>query len=161
MSNVFEAIVCEIDFDRAKNLLATISSELTLEFIKINESLLVIYQLEENRHRLIFSQQIEYLASQVSLEISAVLVMRYDSRIGHRSSILFKEGLPISSFDENDEIWVLLDEEGEPLIDGERFSINSMKDDEEYETICNAIDLGLQALGIENWHEVYSFITSH
>ncbi|MDZ8051425.1 MAG: hypothetical protein RMX68_004135 [Aulosira sp. ZfuVER01] len=159
MSNVFEAIVCRSNFDIAKNLLATISSELTLEVVKINEALSVIYRVEENRHRLIFSQQIEDLASQLSLEISAVLVVRYDSKIGHRSSILFKQGLPISSFDEKDEIWVLLDEEN-PLIDGARFSINSMKDDEEYESICNAIGLGLHALGLENWHEVYPFITS-
>ncbi|OUL27871.1 hypothetical protein BV378_08955 [Nostoc sp. RF31YmG] len=161
MSNVFEAIICAIDFARANNLLATISSELTLEVVKINETLSVIYRVEQNRPKLIFDRQIEYLASQLSLEISAVLVARYDSRIGHRSSIVFKEGLPIYSFDENDEIWVLLNEEGNPLIDGENFSINSMKDDEEYETICNAIQLGLQALGVENYNEVYSFITSN
>ncbi|OUL33864.1 hypothetical protein BV372_15195 [Nostoc sp. T09] len=142
-------------------LLTKISSGLTLEVITINEILCVIYRVEENRNKLIFSRQIEYLASQLSLEISAVLVARYDSRVGHRSSILFEESLPMSSFDENDKIWVLLDEEGNPLIDGERFSINSMKDDQEYETICNAIQLGLQALGVEDCNEVYSFITSN
>ena len=134
---------------------------LDLEVVKIHADLSVVYRVEKNRHKLIFDRRIEYLASQLSLEVSTVLVTRYDSRTGHRSSILFKEGLPLYSFDENDEIWVLLDEKGNPLIDGEKFSINSLKDDEEYETIWNAIQLCLQALGVENYNEVYSFITSN
>ncbi|MBH8575127.1 hypothetical protein I8752_19330 [Nostocaceae cyanobacterium CENA369] len=161
MSNVFEAIICPIDFTITENLLTKSSSELKLEVIKINDTLSVIYRIEENRHKLIFSQQIEYLASKLSLEITAVLVVRYDSRIGHRSSIMFAEGLAIYSFDANDEIWVLLNEEGNPLIDGQKFSINSMNDDEEYETIYDAIQLGFQVLGLDNYNEVYSFIISN
>jgi hypothetical protein len=45
---------------------------------------------------------------------------------------------------------VITDEEGEPIINGSRFSLSELNDDEEYETICDAIDLGLEAIGVKS-----------
>ena len=81
MSNVFEAIVCKIDFYITKNLLVKISSLLDLEVVKINEALSVVYRVEENRHKLIFEQRIEYLASQLSLEISWGILLQYKAQL--------------------------------------------------------------------------------
>ena len=62
------------------------------------------------------------------------------------------------AFEEADEVYVLLDEDGEPLVDGERLKLAGMDSDQEYDTIENAIELGLQSLGSGDWEKLLSFI---
>jgi hypothetical protein len=158
MSTVFEGILCIVAFEDAISISSQISSSLKLKVEKINNYLSAIFR-DENRKSLIFSPEIEYIASKISVAFSQALVVRYDDRVGYRATILFQNGVPSKSFDLADEIWVITDERGEPIVNGEKLTTDQIKDDEEYETIENAIQLGLNAFGINNWSEVHSFIT--
>jgi hypothetical protein len=51
---------------------------------------------------------------------------------------------------EQDEVWVRLDDKGKPMIDGERFSVDQLRDDEENDCIRTDIDAGLKALDGNN-----------
>jgi hypothetical protein len=123
MSAVFEGVLLSGSFEDAEFIISSLSSSLNLEIGQLAEHLLVISRVESTRSKLLFTQQMEYVASQISLLVSSALLVRYDDRIGHRSSILFQEGMPIKSFSEIDEIWVLTDEERNPIVDGKKFSI--------------------------------------
>lgn len=161
MSTVFEGVLCVIAFENALSISKQVSSNLKLEAEKVNDYLSAICRVENDRKKMIFSPEMEYVSSQVSVVFSKALLVRYDDRVGYRSSVLFQEGNPIKSFDLEDEIWVITDEDGEPIVDGKKFTIEQIKDDdeEEYETIYNAIQLGLESLGVNAWSEVHSFIT--
>jgi hypothetical protein len=152
MSSIFEGIVCKTPVEEIKSVfdrIDIISSSLTLKIAKIDPYLSTIY-CSSPRSKAIFTDEIDFVASQISIEINNTLLVRFDSRIGHRSSFLFKNGVPCQSFDENDELWVITDEEGESIINGQRFSLSELDDDEEYETICDAIDLGLEAIDVKS-----------
>ena len=163
MSTIFEGVLCVIPFDKIQSISSQISSQLKLKTEKINDDLSCLSRIEEDRINWIFSPEMEYVASQVSVLFYQAILVRYDDRVGYRESIIFQEGYPIKSFNSADEIWVMIDENGEPIDNGEKFTIEQIEDDddEEYETIYNAIQLGLELLGINAnaWREVHSFIT--
>ena len=69
--------------------------------------------------------------------------------------MLFEEGIPLQSFDKKDEKRALLDENGEPIRHGKLFKDN----ENEYDVICNAIQLGLNRLGEGTWDEIHKFVT--
>ena len=105
----------------------------------------------------------EYIASQISVILSQAILIRYDDRVGYRESIIFQEGYPIKRFDLADEIWVMLDEDGKPIVNGRKMRIKQIEDneDEKYETIYNAIQLGIDLVGVNKnvWRDIHLFIT--
>lgn len=160
MSTVFEGVLCATCLDNALCIIQQISFNFKLKAEKINNHLSAIYRLETDGKRIVFSLKMEYVASQISLRLSQAILVRYDDRIGYRMSVVYQEGNPIKSFGLEDEIWVMTDEDGELIVNGKQFNIEQIKDDEEeYETIYNAIQLGLEFLKINTWDEVHSFIT--
>jgi hypothetical protein len=94
----------------------------------------------------------EKVACRLSWGLGKALLVLYDDRCGLRFSALYEKGDLASEFGPSDEIWVALDERGEPDLDGERYRWEEIEDDEEgeYETIINSIDAGLEALGVLN-----------
>jgi hypothetical protein len=66
----------------------------------------------------------------------------------------------VRAFGEADELFVPLDEEGEPIVFAEPLLAEELSEDLEYETIANAIQLGLGAMGAGAWDELFNFITA-
>ena len=148
MSCIFEGILCKTSFESIQyNINQQISSNLNLKFDKINEQLSCFSVIEDKR---LFSSDLDYVASKISIILSEAILIRYDHRVGYRESVVFQEGYPIQKFDLEDEIWVILDEKRKPIINGKKNKLEEIRDDdnEEYETICNAIQLGIGYIGI-------------
>lgn len=144
MSYLFEGVLSPTSLTKAEEFSKGISTNLVLKLRRINDSTYVFCHWEPMRNKFIFSEEMEYVASQVSISTSRSLLVRYDGRVSHRSSILFEDGVPSQIFDESNEIWVRLDETGEPEVDGEEFSSEDVENDDEneYEVLFNAIELG-------------------
>ncbi|MEM7717149.1 MAG: hypothetical protein AAF349_26970 [Cyanobacteria bacterium P01_A01_bin.68] len=160
MSCVFEGILTKASSEKVKyNVNQKISTNLKLKFEKLNDYLSCFNVVENSRN---FSSDLDSVASQISEIFSQAILIRYDDRIGYRESIIFEKGVPVKQFNLADEIWVMLDEDGNPILDSQQFTIDQIEeDDEEYETIYNAIQLGIEFVGINKnvWKEVHSFIT--
>jgi hypothetical protein len=156
MSEVFEGVLLASRFNEVQMAIRTISPSLSLKVERLDD--LSIVSRNDQIGRPQFSPEIEQVAADLSKIVGKALVVRYDSRIGHRTSELFINGNMEKAFDEADEVYVLLDEDGEPLVDGERFKLADMDSDHEYDTIENAIELGLQSLGSGDWEKLLSFI---
>ncbi|MBV6626708.1 MAG: hypothetical protein KI793_27855 [Rivularia sp. (in: Bacteria)] len=163
MSCIFEAILFKANFEQIKdNINQEISTNLKLRLDKINDDFSCFHVVENSR---IFSSEseIDCVASQISIICSQALLIRYEGRVAYRESTVFQEGYPIKKFDLDDEIWVMVDENGEPIINGKQFRVEQIEDDddEEYETIYNAIGLGIEYIGINKdiYKDVRSFVT--
>ena len=103
-----------------------------------------------------FSEEFDKLGSKLSSTIGGTLVVRYDSRIGHRSSSYFEGGHLVAAFGEADEIFSPLNDDG--FVTGARFRVVELDEDEEYETVENAIELGLGKFGGCSWENLHFFI---
>lgn len=159
MGTVLEGILCACSRDEMKAVYNNISSPpLSLVVGEINSSLFIVFRASRY-----FSQETDAIASYISTILNKALVIRYDDRVGHRTSALYENGRLVITFGENDEIWVMLDDDGNPIIDGSKFTAVQVdavikSGDVEFETIRNSIELGLEAFGHGNWEEVFDFI---
>jgi hypothetical protein len=156
MSEVFEGVLLTATFNEVEQAVKTLPSSLNPRLKRLGD-VSVVY-CDNQRNRRPFSPDIERIASDLSGNLGKALVVRYDSGVGHRSSKLFVNRNMEKAFCETDEVFVPLDEDGYPLLDGERFKLPDMDPDQEYETIENAIQLGLQSLGAGDWKELHKFI---
>ena len=77
--------------------------------------------------------------------VSVALV--YDNRVGLEDAHVFQNGGRCSVFGEQDEIWVPLDDLGEPLIDSQGVTAGDLDPSREYDVLHSAIDLGLRFAG--------------
>jgi hypothetical protein len=159
MSSIFEAILSPAEPERLLQVLEPLEISLHLALSSLPGGLTAAVR-EDPRHEYAFTEDLDGIAEALSKTLGTSLVVRYDDRIGHRSSKLYRDGELIRSFGEDDEVYVLLDEDGEPIPEGERFSLQDLDPDEEYETIKNAIQLGLEGLGRGDWPSVFDLITS-
>ena len=66
-----------------------------------------------------------------------------------------------SSYDEDDEVFVILNEEGIPLSDGPGYKLDELCPDAEYETTKNAIERGLDVFGEVAWKDLLHFMNNH
>jgi len=73
-------------------------------------------------------------------------VLVYDDRVGLRESIVISDGARVT-FGAGDELWVPLGEDGHPLATARALRHTELQDDEEYATIKDAIQLGLDRFG--------------
>lgn len=165
MSTIFEGVFFVASFEEVQSISSKISSPIKLKLQKINHYL-CSFTVVENSRLFVSETELEYVASQISIIFHQSILVRYDNRVGYRESILFNEGILLKKFDLADELWVMLDEYGESITNGEKLSIAQIDDDDdekEYETICNAIQLGLDSLGINIniWKEVHSFMSTY
>jgi hypothetical protein len=152
MSEVFEGVLLASPFNEAQKAVRTLPSSLSLIVERLGDLSIVSRNDQVGRPQ--FSPEIEQVAADLSKIVGKALVVRYDSRIGHRTSELFIDGNMEKAFGEDDEVWVLLGEDGKPLVDGERFKLADMDPDQEYETIENAIQSGIQSFGSGDWKEL-------
>lgn len=159
MSDIFAGVVVRYPLERFRKRLHSIELDalrfvvLGFEGYSVLDDTLVREQPE--------TRASETLAMTVSESFQpGALVYLYDSRSGYRESRLFRGGRQVASFGEADELWVPTDASGEPIHSAQRLSVGQLEPGVEYETIMNAIDLGLHALSQsyelawEDLHEV-------
>ncbi|SRR6266496_5368397 len=147
MSQIFEGIVCRMLPEKVGSLSRQVFSKtkLQLGLSELGDSVYAVYR-NDDRTKSAFVPEMDRLGKELSLDIRDVLVARYDSRSGHVSSTLYKNGTVYKAFDEDDEIYVLLDEDGTPLVNGQQFQYADLDPNEEYDTLYNAIQLGLEEM---------------
>jgi hypothetical protein len=88
------------------------------------------------------------LALHLSDAFEKSLLILYDNRLGFRFAALFENAKLLREYNATDEIWVLLDDSGELIRDGQTFSLAEIEADSENEYGClqTTIDIGLAAL---------------
>ena len=88
-------------------------------------------------------------ARSVSFEAGLAVALLYDDRIGFRSSTIVENGQTVRSFGGDEEVWCLLDNDGNPDLHGPIYNCNSIPAGEEGACARSAIDFGLSALGLD------------
>jgi hypothetical protein len=97
----------------------------------------------------------EKLAINLASKLGRALLVLYDNScdVCHAAIYTADKGME-KAFGEEDEIWtpLVLDAQDRPIIGEERFRWDEIKDDEsqEYDCIHNAVDAGLEALGVRD-----------
>jgi len=159
MSEVFEGMIVPASAESLWPEHDIHARGLVLETQDLGDDLAVVYR-SDPRSEGGFTQRMEEFAAEASMRAPRILLVRFDSRTGHRSAALFENGKRKQDFGETDELYVPLDEAGEPIGDAPRLRRSELDPDQEYETIENAIQLGLKALGRGKWPDLFRMITS-
>ncbi|HXI13731.1 MAG TPA: hypothetical protein VNM92_13970 [Thermoanaerobaculia bacterium] len=157
MSEVFEGILVSTVRDVARTWAR--DEELQLAF-DVLTGMSVIYRVD-SRDGFSFSKRSEELAARISTKASRALLVRYDSRAGFRASVAFRDGSELMRYGPDDELYVPLDNDGEPRSDVPPATLSDLDPEEEYETAVNAIELGLREIDGPPWSVLRSFIASH
>ena len=132
-------------------------SDVPYDFKPLNAEMTLMYhQAPRDDYR--FAEQMDEIAAGLSTHLGVVLAFEYDSRVGHRASREYRNGDLVASYGEADELWVQIDEQGYPIPTSERFHVDELLDDVEYETIENAIDLGLKAISAGRWSDLHDLL---
>jgi hypothetical protein len=126
---------------------------------RLDESLAVVYRSDSRKMRE-FSPTMDELATRLSLTLGKALLIRYDSRVGHRSAEYFRGGRLERSFGEKDELYVEVDEQGLPMASSPLYTPEQLDPTLEYETKKNAIELGLEDFGTGDWESIMDFVAS-
>jgi len=159
MSVVFECVVLAAPKSAVVTQLHAVNGlaeEHAIEVEVINDSFVVIYW--DFFHRREFGDYGEQLSAILSRHFGRAVLVRYDSGTCFRASVLFIDGLQEKSFHLADEKWVLLDEEGRPDPSQGVFLTHEMVKGKEYETIENAVQLGLKELGFGDWKSLLTMM---
>tara|TARA_R110002049_G_scaffold5054_1_gene35017 strand:- start:555 stop:1034 length:480 start_codon:yes stop_codon:yes gene_type:complete len=108
--------------------------------------------------------QFDEAVCEVAVDISKVfgeaMVVRWDDRIGFRESRVYRGGFLPNSFSVDNELYVMLDDDGMPLRDGKIFEESELDDyeDDEFEVYQNALELGCENAGFCSWVALHRFI---
>ena len=157
MSEVFEGVLYPVE--PGSGAQPTVRHGVPFEVHDLEPGLRVVYR-SDSRQDAAFSEDVDRLAGELSGQHGRSLVVRFDSRIGHRSAALYLDRQPALVFGEADELYVPLDEQGLPRREAEPLRADQLAPEEEYETIQNAIEQGLKAFGLGNWDELLRFMTA-
>jgi hypothetical protein len=100
--------------------------------------------------------ELQIIAAMLSDRCSGVLVIQIDTRVGHRYCVYFRDGDPVEAFGVDRELYVPLDDRGEPDWNAPKVAYADLDPDPkaEYATAVHAIDLGLKRLGTGTWPAV-------
>jgi len=148
MSDLYEAVVSITDSEKAHAAFRSLDTHLHLRLARLSDELFAIYRVATRDEP--FDDAMHSVAAQLSISCGQCLAMSYDLRCGMSSAHRFRGGSLVESFGEDNELWVLLDEDGYPLHDGERYTVDQLDDNEEYDCIHTGVDAGLLALGVGN-----------
>jgi hypothetical protein len=156
MSEVFEGIVCKRSATDVKSALMSdnFAANLVIEPFTLHGCIVTKPPVAPTRT---FSSM-EPIALWLSRQFDSVLLVRYDSRVGVRYSALFQLGVETQRFDRETEMYVPLDDAGEPLLDANWRRFSELDPNAEYETVQNAIELGFEVFGYGSWPELKCWI---
>ena len=148
MSEMYEGVVVAGNPEQVRQALGALASSLPLRFVRLADEVFGVWRVAP-RADLFNAPEMENVAAHLSaISHSVALVVFYDNRCGVRITVLYEHGQPARELGEDDELWVLLDEEGEPLVEGPKFRPDELQEDEEYDCVWSAIHAGLDALGV-------------
>lgn len=149
MSELYESVIVIADSETAHSAFRSLSSPLHLRLIRLSDRIYAANRVATREDR--FDEAaINEVAAQLSKSCGHSLAVFYDNRCGVNDSNLFRNGSLVESFGEEDELWVPLDDNGYQLTDGERFTVDQLDEDEEYDCIQSGIDVGLATLGVSS-----------
>jgi hypothetical protein len=157
MSEILEAVACKAGPEDATVFLERERPDLSLALAELSNRGIMLYRHDSRAHAR-FDPYMDHLAKALSSSFQRSLVIRYDSRESFRASALYTNGALHKQYGREDEIFVPLDEEGEPVVDGPTHRYSELDPSGEYETSTNAIELGLQKLGVGSWGEIQAVI---
>ena len=160
MSYRFAGVLCHARLSDVQRLnLSDLFPLKALNASEIASGISVVYDngYRQNDNFLSFAVRLSlYLSTQFD---NALLVI-YNDQTGQRISVHYIKGEENSRFTVDDEIFIPLDEQGEPVLSAKRLTLYELDEDEEYETVENAIELGLKKFGGLEWSVLKTFITS-
>lgn len=149
MSQLYECVVVCGPGDQVREAFEGLETPRSLGLAAVAEDVWAVY-VRAGRDVPFDLPEDEKIARTLSGRLGKALLVLYDDRCGLRHSALYEAGDMVRTFGEEDEIWVALDEQGQPDLDGARYRWEEIRDDVdgEYETLVNAIDAGLKAFGV-------------
>jgi hypothetical protein len=121
-----------------------------------DEASLVYWETPERRS---FGDHANRLASLLSSHFGQSLMFRYDSGTCYPYSGRFEGGELVCEYSLDDELWVELNEEGDPDPSRGVFTNDEFKKGVEYETQKNAVQLGLESIGLTDWRTLLARIS--
>src|SRR5262245_35231453 len=116
-----------------RRLFCSLESHLPLRWVQFLDGIHGIYHAG-GRRELFQSDEIDTIAEQVSAKYPC-LVINYENQVGTREARYYADGDLARSFGPDDEVFVLLGEDGEPLVEGQRYSIDELAEEEDYDCI--------------------------
>jgi hypothetical protein len=147
MSEMYEGVVVIGDRNPVQRALAAVRSPLSLRLVPLGEQVFGVYRVA-HRQEAFDVPGINDVAAQLSCSLRVALAVFYDNRCGTEKAMLFSQGREGRAFGPEDELWVPLDEEGEPVLEGPRLKPAELQPDQEYDCVRSAIAAGLEALGV-------------
>jgi hypothetical protein len=149
MSEMYEGVVIAAGADRVRGAFDALASPLTLRLTELARRL---WRLARRRpHRPLAPEEVEAVGSALAAALAMpTLAVFYDSQVGLREAVLFDAvGAAAGVFGAEDEWWVPLDEDGEPVTTARGFraaELDAQGEDFEFETAVSALDAGLDAV---------------
>lgn len=166
MSEVFEGILCAAQPDRLGAMVVDLSpagaprgrspAYRTRELTPLLSAAFVTNPRAQGS----FLEETAHTASVLSRALGKALLVAYDTRVSCRVAVL-AEGEVAAEFGEEDELFVPLREDGTPNNEGLRLRFEELDPTGEYETVVNAVQLGLQHFGHpEAWAALRELISA-
>jgi hypothetical protein len=150
MSVIFEAVVLEGDLPAIREAFDSLRVPLALTLYQADErGFVILTSLAPGR--LFNWEAVDRLAASLSILFGTTLSVHYDDRGGVNVACLFREGAVVKEFADADEVWVPLDDDGNPREDGPHYSGDRLPPDEECDCILQSIDVGIEAVGFGRW----------
>ena len=108
-----------------------------------------------------FDDTVCEFAGRLSSAMRVALLVRWDDRVGARESRVFRDGSQTHRFGVDDELYVVLDDDGMPIRDGRKYQESELDAlaGEEFEVFQNALELGCEQSGLCSWQLLHDFIT--
>jgi hypothetical protein len=155
MGITVEAIVCPFSL---KHTAVYISADAKIILRELDSTSCVLFLPDEESdsdHGL--SEFVKFL----SANMGKSLLIQYNDHVGYRSSELYESGVPTASFGPDEEIWVEVNEDYQPLPQNGMFRVQQLdvNSDKEYVTYRNAIQLGLEKIGVAiSWENIIDIV---
>jgi hypothetical protein len=160
MSEAIEAVVVRQPAKAITPLLATLEGVAEPDHVRVVpllEDVSLIYWVVPERRS--FGGHANHLASLLSARMGRSVLFRYDSGTCYRYSARYEEGELAEEFNLDDELWVELNDEGDPDPARGVFTNREFEKGTEYETQKNAVQLGLDTIGFADWKGLLSRIS--
>jgi hypothetical protein len=148
MSELYEGVVIRIEQAAAIAAFRSLESSRPIRLVRLADRTFGIYPVL-SRSEPLTPREIGLIAQKLSIDVGVALAVFYDNRCGLNAATLFQGGLEIRVFDEDDEVWISVDDSGEPNWNALALPVGKLDPDGEYACIRSAIDAGLTAPNID------------
>jgi hypothetical protein len=146
MSEHYEAIIVVNSAEVLRRSILQARIDIPLVIAELAPHVLVLYF--SNPRTIIDDALMPRIARELSVHTGRALAVLYDNQIDWRSAYFYENGTFIKECTEDDELWVILDEDGTPQREGRPLHIHELAANQEYDCLVSAIDAGIHALGV-------------